>query len=340
MKSLFKKLARQAMRHPQRILFSEPHDLRVLKAAVSLASKNILHPVLFIEPQRLARLWRWSPSLLKKMRVVSPSSLKPAKEVYAKRLVELQSRRGNTISLHDAQLLLHDPMYQCVMMLDAGEVDGVVSGSTWPKLRTLRPAIRVFRDSSKNVSSFFIMKHDGEFYLFADCSVNITPTEQELASIAVSTAATAKTLLGLSPRVAMLSFSTHGSSKHPLAVKMRKATAIAKQRCPSLIIDGELQADAALKPAIGRLKSKKYSLPGAANILIFPDLQSANISYKLVEWLGHYEAVGPIVQNLRKPVNDLSRGCTPDDIVKVGIITAIQAQNGKKNVTKDTRRKA
>jgi phosphate acetyltransferase len=328
MKKLFKRIAEQAKKHPKKILFPEGVEPRVLQAVEYLASRKLVIPFVFATKQQFLKRWPGSRNTLSRVRVIDPSMLNT--ESYAKFLVHYRKQKGKRLSLKQAGTLIKEPMYLATVMLARGEVDGVIAGAGWPTSRTLRPALQLLRKKDKNVSSFFIMKHFGEFYLFADCVINITPTEQTLANIALATAASAKNLIKIQPRIAMLSFSTHGSTNHEFAKKIHRATQLVKKKKPDLEIDGELQADSALKPGIGRLKSKKYKLQKPANVLIFPDLQSANISYKLVEWLGHYEAIGPITQNLEKPVNDLSRGCTSDDIIKVAMITAVQAQQRNK----------
>ncbi|MBI2147299.1 phosphotransacetylase [Candidatus Woesearchaeota archaeon] len=339
MKAFFQRIARLAKQHPQRILFPEPFDSRILHAVAYLAEHHLAQPIVFSSPphsspSRLRASWPASSSSFKRVACIDITN--PAKVdlgLYASLYVELRKARGKRVPFKRALQLMSDPMHLAVMMVAAGDADGVVGGATWPTAVTFRPALQIFRKQGAawgdRVSSFFIMKHRGEFYFFADCALNITPDEHDLACIALSTAASAKRLLDVQPRVAMLSFSTHGSTDHELARKVRRATMLVKKKNPRLIVDGELQADAAVKPAIGRLKSKECSLKKPANVLIFPDLQSANIAYKLVEWLGHYEAVGPISQNLERPINDLSRGCTAEDVVKVALITSLQAQEAQ-----------
>jgi phosphate acetyltransferase len=240
----------------------------------------------------------------------------------------LKARKRKCPSINQARKYMDDINYLGCMMLKHGEVSGIVSGSSSPTSAVLRPALKLLRDKGATVSSFFFMEKEKKHFFFADCAVNIEPDEKQLASIALETAKSAKQLFKMEPRVAFLSFSTHGSAKHPLADKMRKAMMIAKKKSPKLKIDGELQVDAALFPEICRFKSKGCRLKKEANVLIFPDLECGNISYKLVEWLGKYKAFGPIVQGLQKPVNDLSRGCTVDDIVNVTAITASEIHGG------------
>jgi len=220
------------------------------------------------------------------------------------------------------------------MMIKKGDADGMVAGAINTTANTLRPALQIIKTAPgiSVVSSCFVMilknadfGHNGVM-VFGDCAVNPNPNAEELAAIAVSTAKTAAQLTGMEPKVAMLSFSTKGSAKHELVDKVQQATELVKQLKPDLMVDGELQADAALVASVGQLKSPGSPVAGHANVLIFPDLQAGNIGYKLVQRLAGAEAIGPICQGLAAPVNDLSRGCSVDDIVSVVAITAVQAQ--------------
>ena len=237
--------------------------------------------------------------------------------------------------MEDAKKTVMDPLFFACMMIKMGDADGMVAGAINTTANTLRPALQIIKTQPgiSVVSSSFIMELKTKDYgyggilMFGDCAVNPDPDAQQLAAIAISTAKTGVQLTGMSPKIAMLSFSTKGSAKHPLADKVIEATRIVKETAPDLLVDGELQADAALVEKVGQLKSPGSPVAGKANVLIFPDLQAGNIGYKLVQRLAGAEAIGPICQGLAAPVNDLSRGCSIEDIVSVVAITAVQAQN-------------
>ena len=251
---------------------------------------------------------------------------------YAATLFELRKAKGMTEE--QAAKLVADPMYYGVMMVKAGDADGLVSGAIHSTGDMLRPALQIIKakPGMKTVSSCFLIESpvknfgDNGIMIFSDCAVNIDPDAEQLANIALGAADSARSLAGIEPRVAMLSFSTKGSAKHDNVTKVQEATRIAHEMAPELMLDGELQLDAALVPAVGELKAPGSAVAGKANVLVFPDLQSGNIGYKLAQRLGQAEAYGPILQGIAKPCNDLSRGCSVDDIVATVAITAVQAQ--------------
>ena len=247
--------------------------------------------------------------------------------------MELRKAKGMTKEAA-TDLLMKEYMFYACIMVKAGDADGVVSGACHSTANTLKPALQIIKTKpgTKLVSAFFLMEvpncelgENGTF-VFGDCGLNQNPNPEELAAIAVSSAESFKALVGVEPKVAMLSHSTKGSAKHADIDKVAEATKLAKEMAPELNIDGELQADAAIVPSVGASKAPGSNVAGAANVLIFPDLDAGNIGYKLVQRLAKAEAYGPMCQGIAKPVNDLSRGCSAKDIVGVIAITAVQAQ--------------
>lgn len=255
-------------------------------------------------------------------------------EAYAHEFYEMRKNKGMTPE--KALKVVKDPLYFGTMMLKQNDVDGMVSGAIHTTGDLLRPGLQIIKTApgAKNVSGFFVMQVPNCEYgeagtlVFADCAVNPNPDAEQLASIAVTTAESAKKLCEIDARVAMLSFSTMGSADHELVDKVRNATEIAKELRPDLNIDGEMQLDAAIDPTVAALKAPNSKVAGKANVLVFPDLQTGNIGYKLVQRFAKAEAIGPICQGFAKPINDLSRGCSSSDIVNVVAITAVQAQRG------------
>ena len=267
------------------------------------------------------------------IKVVDPAT-SDRTAAYIDKLVELRSKKGMTPE-QAKEILLNQYLYYGVMMVKMGDADGMVSGACHSTADTLRPCLQILKTKpgTKLVSAFFLMEvpncefgENGTF-VFADCGLNQDPTPEELAAIAASSAESFRSLVGAEPKVAFLSHSTKGSAKHALVDKVVEATKIAKEQNPDLKLDGEMQLDAAIVPSVGAAKAPDSDVAGKANVLIFPNLDAGNIGYKLVQRLAKAEAYGPVTQGIAAPVNDLSRGCSADDIVGVVAITAVQCQN-------------
>lgn len=328
---ILQKMLERAKRNPQRIVLPEGEEPRTLEAANMLLKDKVAKLILIgskssIEQMAIQRGYEY----IKEATIFDPA-IEPKMEEYAHLLYELRKSKGMTEE--EARQKAMDPLYLGCLMIKNGDADGELAGARGTTADTIRPAFQILKTKPgvKIVSGAFLMftpaKQLGEdgFLIFADCAVNPCPTAEELAQIAISTADTARTIAGIEPRVAMLSFSTKGSAKHELIDKVTEATRIAKSLSPDLLLDGELQADAALIEKVGASKAPGSSVAGRANVLVFPDLQAGNIGYKLVERFSGADAVGPILQGIAAPVNDLSRGCKVQDIVQMVIITANQA---------------
>ncbi|HOK52987.1 MAG TPA: phosphate acetyltransferase [Armatimonadota bacterium] len=312
------------------IVLPEGRDPRVVQAAADAAAQNLGKIIVVDKKSDIEKAVRESGADLSKVTVIDPET-SPKLEEYAKLFYELRKSKG--ITEEKALETVKDPLYFGVMMVYTGEADGQVSGAIHSTADTVRPALQVLKcaPGTSIVSSFFVMiVPDCEYgekglFIYSDSGLVINPNSNELAEIAITSAKTMRQLFDVEPRVAMLSFSTKGSASDPLIDKVVEATRIAKERAPHLLIDGELQGDAALVPWIGERKAPGSEVAGKANVLIFPDLNAGNIAYKITERLAKAEAYGPVLQGLRKPVNDLSRGCNASDIVNVTAITAVQA---------------
>lgn len=314
----------------KRVVLPEADDVRTVAAAQKIIERGLAQVVLVSEEEKIAAACKQSGADVSGCRIVDPVT-SPLRAEYAKTFYELRKQKG--VTEEQAYEIVSDPLHFGCMMVYSDEADGQVSGATHSTADTVRPALQILKTAPgcKLVSSFFVMIipncefGENGVLLYADCGLVINPNAQELAEIAIQSAQTMKGLLGFEPRVGMLCFSTKGSASDPIADKVIEATRIAKETRPDLLIDGELQGDAALVEWIGQKKAPGSPVAGKANVLIFPDLNAGNICYKLTERLAKAEAYGPILQGLRKPVNDLSRGCDVEDIVNVAAITAVQA---------------
>jgi phosphate acetyltransferase len=325
------KLAQQEMKT---IVLPEGEEERNLKASEIIHKNKIARVILVGNETRVKENAEKFGVNIAGIEVVDPE-VSPKTAEYAKAFYELRKNKG--VTEEKALQTVKDPVYYGTMMVKLEDAHGLVSGAVHSTGDLLRPGLQIIKTAPgiKVVSSFFVMEVPNSPYgdngtlLFGDCAVNPNPTSEELASIAISTAENAKTLCGVDPKVAMLSFSTMGSAKHENVDKVVEATRIAKEARPDLAIDGELQLDAAIVGKVANLKAPNSTVAGNANVLIFPDLQAGNIGYKLVQRFAGAEAIGPVCQGFAKPINDLSRGCSVEDIVNVVAITAVQAQKSK-----------
>lgn len=330
--SISEKIRQRAKQNVKKIVLPEGEEPRMIEAAQMIYREGFANLVFLGKKEKIKEAAKIaSIDFPEEIEIIDPEFAENL-EAYADIYYDLRKHKG--ISVDEARDLLKDPLYYGALMVYKDDADGLVAGSIHATGDVFRPALQTIKtsDNVKIVSSSFIMVIPDCLYgekgiiLFADCALFPDPNPEELADIAIASANTAKVLVGVEPKVAMLSFSTKGSAKHPLVDKIVRATEIIRKKAPDLKIDGELQADAALIPEIGKRKAPDSKIAGEANVLIFPDLQSANIAYKLVQRLAKAEAIGPISQGMRKPVNDLSRGCTAEEIANVVAITALQAQ--------------
>ena len=324
------KLKQKGKETQRRLVLPEAPEERMIRAADAILEEGFAKIILIGKADEInAAAKEFGLKNISKATIVDPDTYEKIDE-YVDMMVEIRKKKG--LTKEEAYQLLKDPLYLSVMMIKAGDADCEVAGANNATGDVLRPAFQYVKTvpGVSVVSGAFVMgipnKEFGEdgLMIFADCAVHPDPTAQELAEIAVATGRTTQALLGIEPKIAMLSFSTKGSAKHEVVDKVVEATKLAQEMAPDLKIDGELQADAAIIPAIGKKKAPGSEIAGQANVLVFPDLQSGNIGYKLVQRMAGAEAVGPILQGMAAPINDLSRGCSVSDIVSLSAITVNQ----------------
>ena len=330
--SFIESIKQRAKQDIKTIILPEAEDRRVLEAASKVIAQGFAKVVLLGNKAQIENDSKENNIDLTGVEIIDiPSSSK--KQEYAQKLFELRQAKGMT--LEEASKLIEEPIYYGMMMLKLGEADGLVSGAAHSTSNTLRPALQILKTApnTKLVSAFFVMcvpnceyGENGTF-IYGDSGLVENPNADELSEIAISSAKSFENLVGSEPKVAMLSYSTYGSAKSELTEKVIEATKLVKEKNPDLLVDGELQVDAAIIPEVSKSKAPGSPIEGNANVLIFPDLNAGNIGYKLTQRLAKAEAYGPLCQGIAKPVNDLSRGCSADDIVGVVGITAVQAQS-------------
>ena len=334
---LVEQLISRAKADKQRIVLPEGTEERTLKAANQILTDGVADLILLGNPEEInAKAQEWGLGNISKATIIDPEN-NPRAEEYAQILCELRKKKGMTIE--EARKKVLDPLYLGCLIIKNGEADGQLAGARNTTGDVLRPALQIIKTAPGITcvsGAMLLLTHapecgDNGVLVMGDVAVTPVPDANQLAQIAVCTAQTAQAVAGITPRVAMLSFSTKGSAKHEVVDKVVEATRLAKQMAPTLLIDGELQADAALVPSVGQSKAPGSEIAGKANVLVVPSLEVGNIGYKLVQRLGHATAVGPILQGIARPVNDLSRGCSIDDVYMMVAITANQAIAAKKN---------
>ena len=333
---LVQSIIERAKSNKQRIVLPEATEERTLRAADKVLAEGVANIILIGNPAEINSLAeKWGLKNIDKATIIDPEN-NPKSEEYATLLAELRKKKGMTIE--QARELVKDPLYLGCMIIKTGDADGQISGALSTTGETLRPALQIIKCAPGitcvSGAMLLITKEpqygENGVLVVGDVAVTPMPDAQQLAQIAVCTAQTAKSVAGFAePRVAMLSFSTKGSAKHEVVDKVVEATKLAKEMDPELKIDGELQADAALVASVGEKKAPGSEIAGKANVLVYPCLEVGNISYKMVQRLGGAEAIGPVLQGIARPVNDLSRGCSVDDIYKLVAITACQAMDAK-----------
>ncbi len=322
MSNLFEEIKQKVAGKGITIVLPEGTDERILSAADRLAKENVLKPILVGQVDSVKAKASELGLTLEGVEILDPSTYENMEELVA----AFVERRKGKATEEQARKVLLDPNYFGTMLVYSNKANGLVSGATHSTADTVRPALQIIKTKQgvSKTSGVFIMVREDEKYVFADCAINIAPNSQDLAEIAIESAKTAK-LFDIDPKIAMLSFSTKGSAKSPETEKVAEAVRIAKELAPELTLDGEFQFDAAFVPSVAKSKAPESVIQGDANTFIFPSLEAGNIGYKIAQRLGNFEAIGPILQGLNMPVNDLSRGCNSEDVYKLSIITAAQA---------------
>lgn len=315
------------------IVLAEGEELRTIQAAAIVKAEGYAKNVLLGDPNKIKKIAGDERLDIDGIEIIDPSE---GSEEFAELFAELRKKKG--VTLEQARETVKDPLYYGVMMVKTGKVDGMVAGAINSSANVIRPSLQILKTApgTKLVSAFFVINvPDCEYgengtFIFGDSGLNMNPSAEDVAEIALSSAASFKQLVGADPKVAMLSFSTYGSAKDPLVDKMQEATRLAKEKMAErgldFALDGELQFDAAVVPSVGCSKAPGSPVAGKANVVVFPDLNAGNIGYKIAQRLGKAEAYGPVLQGIAAPVNDLSRGCVAEDIAGVVAITAVQAQ--------------
>ena len=337
---LISQIVERAKSNKQRIVLPEGTEERTLKAANQVLTDGVADLILLGNPSEIMDLAReWGLGNISRATIIDPEN-HPKQEEYAQLLCQLRQKKGMTIE--EARKLVRNPLYLGCLIIKAGDADGQLAGASNTTGDVLRPALQIIKTEPGITcvsGAMLMLTHapecgDNGVIVMGDVAVTPVPDAGQLAQIAVCTARTAKAVAGIDPRVAMLSFSTKGSAKHEVVDKVVEALKLARELDPEMKIDGEMQADAALVPRVGQSKAPGSEIAGRANVLVVPCLEVGNISYKLVERLGHATAIGPILQGIARPVNDLSRGCSVDDVYKMIAITANQAIAAKEQENK------
>ena len=316
---MFTKLTEQLKANPRTIVFTEGTDPRIQSAADKLTNNGILGVILLGEKEEVEKAAREGGFNIEKCQILNPETYEEMEPM----VEEMVKLRKGKMTPEQVRAALSKGNYFGTMLVKMGKADCLLGGATYSTADTVRPALQLIKTKPGNkiVSSCFIMVKGDEKLAMGDCAINIDPTEDDLAEIAIETAKTAK-IFGIDPKVAMLSYSTLGSGKGESVTKMANATAKVREMAPDIAIDGEIQFDAAVSPVVAKVKCQGSPVAGQANTFIFPDISSGNIGYKIAARLGGYEAIGPVLQGLNAPINDLSRGCNADEVYKMALVTA------------------